>query len=65
MRKNINDGDFLGRASYASKEAKKARLGFIMHNIFLEKKGNNLLSVDRFSFCLKKKLTNIQDKMQN
>lgn len=62
MRKNINDDDFLGRSSYRSREAKKARSGHIMHDIFLEKEGNNLLSVDRFGFCSEKKLTDIQDK---
>ena len=62
MRKTINDNDFLGRASYRSREEKKARSGYIMPDIFLERKGNNLLSVDRFDFCPLEELTDIQDK---
>ena len=62
MRKNINDDDHLGRAVFSSKQEKRARLGHIMHTIFLEKEGNNLLSVDRFGFCSEAELTDIQDK---
>ena len=62
MRKNITSNDFLGRASYRSIEEKKARSGYIMPDIFLEKEGNNALSVDRFGFCSLEELTGIQDK---
>ena len=63
MYENINDDDLLGRASYSSREEKRALSGCIMHEIFLEKEGNNLLSVDRFGFCCsKEQLTKIQDE---
>ena len=62
MRESINDDDLLGRAAFSSKEEKQARSGHIRYTIFLEKEGNNLLSVDRFGFCSEAKLTDIQDK---
>ena len=59
--KNINDDDLLGRAVFSSKPAKRASRGNIDFNFFFHEKSNSL-SVDRFGFCHKKELTDIQDK---
>ena len=62
MRKNIKDDDFLGRAVFSSRRAARAALkGCIAHDIFLEKEDRSL-SVDRFGFCSKQKLTDIQNQ---
>ena len=61
MRKNIKDEDFLGRGIFSSGQAKRAIRGNIDFHIFFYK-GSKSLSVDRFGFCSKEKLTQIQDK---
>ena len=62
--KIINNDDFLGRAILSSESEKRAIKGKIDFRIFFYEK-NNSLSVDRFGFCQKKELTNIQDKNAN
>ena len=62
MLSEINDSDLLGRACFSSKQAKRARLNHIQHDLFLEKEGVRSLSVDRFGFCSCEKLTQLQDK---
>ncbi|MDE0518479.1 MAG: hypothetical protein OXH36_02835 [Bdellovibrionales bacterium] len=61
MHKNIHDDDFLGRAVFSSGQVKRAIRGNIDFNIFFYKESRSL-SVDRFGFCSKKILTQIQDK---
>ena len=61
MRKTIKDEDFLGRGIFSSRQAKRAFRGNIDFYIFFYKESESL-SVDRFGFCSKKRLTQIQDK---
>ena len=61
MRESVSNEDFLGRGIFSSGQAKRAIRGNIGFNVFFYKQGKSL-SVDRFSFCSKKILTQIQDK---
>lgn len=61
MRESISNEDFLGRGIFKSKQAKRATKGNIDFDIFFYKESKSL-SVDRFGFCSKKILSQIQDK---
>lgn len=61
MRNNIKDSDYLGRAVFSGRRARRAALrGHIEYDIF-ENPGRPL-SADRFGFCAEKKLADIQDQ---
>ena len=59
LPENIKDNDFLGRAVFSSKQGTEKR---IKPNVFMEKEPSNSLSMDRFGFCPKKELIDIQDQ---
>lgn len=59
MPESIKDNDLLGRAIFSSRQGAKKR---IKPNVFMEKDPSNPLSMDRFGFCSKKELIDIQDQ---
>ena len=59
LPKNIKDSDFLGRAIFSSNQGTKKR---IKPRVFMEKKPSDSLSMDRFGFCVKEELIDIQDQ---
>ena len=58
LSKSIDDNDFLGRAIFSSNQAKEP----IKRTVFMEKRSEATISVDRFDFCLQKELVDIQDE---
>ena len=48
---NIDPDEDLGRSVFSSSHAKRARRSRIPHHVFLEKEGENKISVDRLSIA--------------
>ncbi len=59
---DIEPGESLGRDVFSSKQAGLASRGKIRHYIFLEKKGEPRISVDRLDFASPGEATEIADR---